>query len=45
MLWIVRGLYCGLPAIWGAYADKETADEVALRVDGIVELWENKRKR
>ena len=42
MLWIVKGLYCGLQALWGPYTDKETTDEVAKRVDGIIEPWENK---
>ena len=42
MLWIVKGEWNGFPAIWGAYTDKETAEEVARRVDGTVEPWENK---
>jgi hypothetical protein len=43
-MWIVKGEYCGCPAIWGAYSDKETADEVARRVNGTVEPWKNDEK-
>jgi len=36
MLWYVKGEIAGSIAWWGAYKDKETADEVAKRVNGIV---------
>ena len=43
-MWIVKGTFCGCNAIWGTYADKETAEEVARRVNGTVEPWANKQK-
>ena len=38
-MYAVVGEYCGTTAWWGLYPDKETAEQVAEKVNGKVVLW------